>query len=170
MRSWVLMSGVVLGALISAPFRSDAETPAQVARTSKGAPKRANGYWALKNIGGGGTVIGTQHLCVGGDSEERGSVYDQIALNVGCSTHDFKRTDAGSEFHTVCGKAPMVSETKGRISGDFARSYKVEMTVTEDGVTLSRTVEASNGGGCPAGVAPGDLMDEQGRKVANILN
>ena len=171
MRSWVLISSVVFAALTWMPFGSDAgPTPVQITRTAKGAPKRADGYWALKNIGGGGTVIGTQHLCVGGDSEARGSIFDQIALNVNCSTYDFKRTDAGWDFNTVCGHAPMVSETKGNISGDFAKSYKVEMTANEGDVTQRRTIEASNGGACPAGVAPGDLMDEKGAKIANILN
>jgi hypothetical protein len=164
------MSSVLFAALMLAPCRSEGGTATQIVRTSKGAPKRADGYWALKNIGGGGTVIGTQHLCVGGNSEERGSVFDQIALNVNCSRYDFKQSDAGWEFDTMCGKAPMVSEAKGKISGDFAKSYTVEMTVTEDGLTLSRTVEASNGGTCPAGVAPGDLMDDKGSKVTNILN
>jgi hypothetical protein len=169
-RSSIVMWSVMFAALTLAPCRSEGGTGAQIVRTSKGVPKRADGYWALKNIGGGGTVIGTQHLCVGGTSEERGSILDQIALNVNCSRYDFKQTDAGGEFDIVCGKAPMVSESKGKISGDFAKSYKVEMTVTEDGLTLSRTVEASNGGACPAGVTPGDLMDEKGSKVTNILN
>ncbi len=44
------------------------------------------------------------------------------------------------------------------------------MTVEEDGIALTRTVEASNGGACPPGVGPGDLMDEKGSKVTNILN
>jgi hypothetical protein len=170
MRSSIVMVSVVFAALTLAPCRSESGAASPIARTSKGAPKRADGYWALKNIGGGGTVIGTHHLCVGGTSEERGSVFDQIALNVNCSRYDFKEPDAGWDFHFVCGKAPMVSESKGKISGDFAKSYKVEMTVTEDGLTLSRTVEASNGGPCPAGVTPGDLMDEKGSKVTNILN
>ncbi len=170
MRASIVAWIVMFAALTLAPCRSEGGSAAQIARTSKGAPKRADGYWALKNVGGGGTVIGTQYLCVGGASEERGSVFDQIALDVNCSRYDFKPTDAGWDFHFVCGKAPMVSESKGKISGDFAKSYKVEMTVEEDGVTLSRTVEASNGGPCPAGVAPGDLMDEAGRKVTNILN
>lgn len=161
---------VMLAVLTLLPCRSESGTTAQIARTAKGAPRRADGYWALKNVGGGGTVIGTQHLCVGGGSEERASVFDQIALNVNCSTYDTKQTDAGWEFDIVCGKPPMVSENKGKISGDFAKSYRVEMTVKEENITLSRTIEASNGGACPAGVAPGDLMDEKGSKVTNILN
>ncbi len=170
MRSSIVLSSVLLAVLTLAPCRNEVATAAEIVRTAKGAPKRADGYWALKNVGGGGTVIGTQHLCVGGNSEERGSIFDQIALNVNCSTYDFKQTGAGWEFTTVCGKTPMVSTSKGKISGDFAKSYRVEMTVEEDGLTLSRTIEASNGGACPAGVAPGDLMDEKGSKVTNILN
>lgn len=156
---------VMLAALALATCRSEAAP-----LTAKGAPKRADGYWALENVGGGGTVIGTQHLCVGGDSEERGSVFDQIALNVNCSTYEFKPSAAGWAFDFVCGKPPMVSKSKGKITGDFAKSYKVEMTVEEDGLTLSRTIDASNGGACPAGVKPGDLMDEKGAKITNILN
>lgn len=148
----------------------DTANAGQITRTSKGAPKRADGYWALKNVGGGGTVIGTQYVCVGANSEERGSILDQIALNVNCSTYEVKATETGSEFHIVCGKPPETSETTGKVSGDFAKAYKVEMTVKESDLTQTRTIDASNGGACPAGVAPGDLMDDKGKKVANILN
>lgn len=145
-------------------------SPASIALTVKGAPRRADGYWALKNVGAGGTAIGTQYLCVGGGSEEKASIFDQIALNVNCTHYDFKRTGAGWDFDTSCGAAPMVSENKGTIAGDFAKQYTVEMRVKEDDVELGRTVEANNGGACPAGVAPGDLIDEKGKKIANILN
>ena len=172
MKTLALLSGVALAALAMPACGGDGDgvTPAKITLTSKRAPKRADGYWALKNVGSGGTVIGTQHLCVGRDSEERGSIFDQIALNVNCSTYDFKRTDAGWNFETVCGRAPMVSDTKGTISGDFAKAYKIEMTAKEGDFTQSRTIKASNEGACPAGVIPGDLMDENGKKVTNILN
>jgi hypothetical protein len=62
----------------------------------------------------------------------------------------------------------MISEAKANISCEFVKAYRVEMTVTEGDVTQRRTIEASHRGACPAGVAPGDLVDESGKKVGNI--
>lgn len=142
--------------------------PAAVATTEGGAPRRAAGLWSLKNIGGGGTVIGTQQLCVDGASEEEASVFDQIARNTNCSKYEIVPGEGTWSFEFVCGGAGMTSTSKGTVSGDFASTYKVEMTESDGTMDLSRTIEASHAGDCPAGVAPGTLMDEQGNKVADI--
>lgn len=90
----------------------DAREVGPIAVTSRGAPKRADGYWQLITIGAGGTEMGKQFLCVGADSEERGPVFDQIAINVNCSKHDFTRTAAGWNFDTACG--PMNATTRAQ--------------------------------------------------------
>ena len=143
---------------------------AAVALTAKGAPARADGYWRLENIGGGGTTIGTQYLCVGSGSEERRSLFDQIAMNVNCSRYDITGGGADWAFDFVCGAPPMESLATGSVSGDFVKAYKVEQQVTEGDFSQERTIVASNGGACPDGVAPGDLIDDQGAKVTNILD
>jgi hypothetical protein len=143
----------------------------EVALTKSGAPKRADGYWELKHIGSGGTMIGTQFLCIGGDAEERGTVFDGIAIkNSNCGKYEIKRNGAAWDFAFVCGAAPMLAETSGKVSGDFTYRYTIKMQAKEGDLSQSRTIEARNGGACPAGVAVGDLMDEQGKKVTNTLN
>lgn len=133
------------------------------------APSRAAGLWELKHIGGGGTIIGTQTLCVSAASEARENVFDDIALNVNCSK--YARSLAGGvwTFEFVCGPADMTSTTKGTISGDFASAYKVEMTESDGTMEMSRTIQATHKGACPAGVEAGTLMDDTGKIITNTL-
>ncbi len=63
----------------------------------------------------------------------------------------------------------MVSTSKGTISGDFVKAYRIEQIESDGTMELKRTIEATHAGACPAGVKPGDLMDDKGTKVANIL-
>lgn len=142
----------------------------EVATTEGGAPKRAAGNWELKHVGGGGTVIGTQFLCVDGASEEKAPLFDQIAKNVNCNKYETARVASGWTFDFSCGSGGMVANTQGSASGDFSSSYRVEMTESDGSVTLERIIEAKRLGDCPAGVAPGTLKDEEGRTVADITN
>jgi hypothetical protein len=142
--------------------------PAPVPTLASGAPRRADGMWALKNVGGGGTVIGTQQLCVDAGSEAKASLFDQIARNTNCSKYEIARAGGGWSFEFVCGASGMTSTSKGQVSGDFATSYKVEMTEGDGTMELSRTIEARRTGECPAGVSPGTLLNEQGAVVADI--
>jgi hypothetical protein len=141
-----------------------------VALTKSGAPKRADGYWELRNIGGAATVMGSQFLCIGGDAEERRTVFDAIAMNNNCSKYDIKRSGSGWDFAFICGTDPMLAETSGKVSGNFTSNYKIEMQAKEGNFSQSRTIEATKGGPCPTGTSPGDLMDGQGKKIANTLN
>lgn len=149
---------------------SPAAADAPISLTASGVPKRADGYWELHNIGGGGDVVGTQFLCIGGGSEERRSLFDQIARNVNCSKYDIARAGAGWTFDFSCGAAGMISTSKGTVSGDFARAYRIEQTEGDGTVELKRTVEAQHAGACPSGAKPGDLFDEKKSLIANILD
>lgn len=142
--------------------------PTAVATTASGAPRRAAGFWELKNIGGGGTVLGTQRLCVSDASEERASLFDQIARNTNCSKYEIKPDRDTWSFEFVCGGEGLTSISKGMVSGDFLTAYQLEMTDSDGTMELSRTIEASRKGDCPAGVAPGTLLDEQGGVIADI--
>lgn len=140
----------------------------EVATTASGAPKRAAGQWELKNIGGGGTVIGTQFLCIDSASEEKAPLFDQIAKNINCAKYETARVADGWTFEFVCGPAGMTATTTGSASGDFASSYRVEMSESDGSMTLERVIEAKRLGDCPSGIAPGMLTDEQGRTVADV--
>jgi hypothetical protein len=141
---------------------------APVATTASGAPKRADGRWELRNVGSGGTVIGTQFLCVDAASEEKASLFDQIARNANCSKYDIASADGGWKFEFVCGGGGMTSTSKGAVTGDFASAYKVEMTESDGTVEMGRTIEAKHAGDCPAGTTPGTLTDENGKVIADV--
>lgn len=151
----------------SAPVTAAAS---EVATTANGAPKRAAGHWELKNIGGGGTVIGTQFLCVDATSEDKASVFDQIAKNVNCEKYETARAGAGWTFDFTCGPAGMTAKTAGEVSGDFATTYQVKLTESDGTTEMSRTIEAKRVGDCPIGMTPGTLADERGEKIADITN
>lgn len=112
--------------------------------------------------------MGTQQLCVDASSEEKASVFDQIARNTNCSKYEIVPGEEAWSFEFVCGPAGMTLTTKGTVEGDFASSYKVEMTESDGSMEMSRTIEASHTGDCPATVTPGSLLDEQGAFVADI--
>lgn len=166
----LLMLGACGGKSEGGDKSASAAGGGEVALTKSGAPKRADGYWGLKIIGRSGSVMGSQFLCIAGDAEERRSVFDGVAMNINCSKYEIKRNGATWDFAFVCGSAPMLAETMGTVSGDFTAAYKIEMQAKEGDFSQSRTIEASNGGACPTGAAPGDLMDDRGKKVTNTLN
>lgn len=152
------------------PADNPAAAALEIMTTASGAPKRAAGNWELKHLGGGGTVIGTQFLCVDSASEEKAPLFDQIAKNVNCSKYETTRVANGWTFDFSCGPEGMTANTKGSASGDFAASYRVDMTESDGSITLERIIEAKRLGDCPAGVAPGTLKDEEGRTIADITN
>lgn len=155
-------------AMLAAQFLLAAFCPAHAADPA--APLRAAGLWELKHIGGGGTVIGTQRLCVSAASEAKVNLFGQIALNVNCSKYEATESQGTWRFEFVCGPAAMTSTTKGTVSGDFDSAYTVEMTESDGTMESSRTIGATRMGDCPQGVAPGTLMDETGKILTNILD
>lgn len=158
----------ITSAAADVPADNPAAAALEIMTTASGAPKRAAGNWELKHLGGGGSVIGIQFLCIDSASEEKAPLFDQIAKNINCGKYETTRAGSVWTFDFSCGPAGMTAETKGSASGDFAASYRVEMTESDGSMTLERTVEAKRVGDCPAGVAPGILRDEEGRTIADI--
>lgn len=156
------MASLALPALIGAAWATDTKPPV--------APLRAAGLWELKNTGSGGTVIGTQRLCVSAASEAKTNLFGQIALNVNCSKYEAVQSGNNWTFEFVCGPAEMTSTSKGTVTGDFASAYTVEMTESDGTIQMARTIEGMHKGACPAGVAPGTLLDEKGQIITNILD
>ena len=105
-------------------------TPANVVQTPQGAPKRKDGYWEMASISVDGSEMDKQLLCVGGDSEDKYSIFDQLAVAGDCTKKDFKRTLAGWDFETRCSMLNMETVQKGTISGDFQTNFRVDQTVT----------------------------------------
>ena len=145
-------------------------TPVAVATTPKGAPRRRDGYWEAVSYSDSGTEMQKQFLCVGANSEDSFSLFDQLTVMGNCSKTDFTRTASGWNFDISCEMMNIVSAQKGAIRGDFQNSYRVDLTVTE---TPGRVIKGSTVGRrigeCPAPFKPGDLVNERGTKLFNML-
>jgi hypothetical protein len=147
-----------------------AATPATVAMTAAGGPKRRDGYWEMGSFSDTGTPMSKQFLCVGGASEDKFSVFDQLAMVGDCSEKTFTRTATGWTFQTSCKLMDKVTVQKGTISGDFQDNFRVDQTVTQaPQPPIKGSVRGKRVGDCPAKFKPGDLVDGSGNLVGNML-
>ena len=144
-------------------------TPASVAMTAKGAPRRADGYWQMASFTETGAPMSTQFLCVGGGSEEKFSVFDQLAMVGDCSKKQFTRTATGWSFETRCTLMDHLTVQTGAIRGDFQNGFRVDQTVTQGATAIKGSIRGQRTGDCPAQFKPGDLVDEHGGKLGNML-
>jgi hypothetical protein len=121
--------------------------------TSKGFPKRADGWWE--------TSLGEakQQYCVGNGSEEKYSLADALGFG-DCSKRDFQRISDGWRFETVCSITEGHTTTQtGTITGDFRTSYRIVQQVVSDQLgTQKGEITARRLGDCPAGIKPGDQV------------
>ncbi len=139
--------------------------------TTAGAPKRRDGYWELTAIGPGGTAIGKKFLCVGSGSEEKFSLFDQLALLGSCSKKEFRRTAGGWSFETQCAMMDVTTTQKGTISGDFQNSFRVDQKVSQSsGFDTTGAMIGRRVGDCPAQYKPGDMVTEDGSMSINMLD
>ena len=144
--------------------------PADVPTTSKGYPRRADGWWKIERVDNAGAAAGSQYVCVGQGSEEKLSIFDQIVPFENCSKKEFKRTPTGWAFDTVCKEMDTTMASAGTITGDLDKRLRVELTVkNSDGSTTTGSVVGSREGACPAGVRGGSLADNKGKVIGNFL-
>jgi hypothetical protein len=143
-------------------------TPANIALNAKGEPKRRDGYWELASFTEQGTPMRKQYLCVGGASEEKFSVFDQIDAG-GCGKQGFKRNASGWSFEMSCKSPYSNTAQKGTVGGDFQNAFLVRQTVTQNGVTATGSIRGKWAGQCPAQFKAGDLVDGDGSKIGNML-
>jgi hypothetical protein len=160
--------GASNSALAAAPDVVSQSTPANVALNAKGEPKRRDGYWELASFTEQGTPMQKQYLCVGGVSEEKFSLFDQVDA-AGCGKKGFKRTASGWSFDLSCKTPYSNTAQKGTIAGDFQTSFLVHQTVTQNGTTMTGSIQGKRAGECPAQFKPGDLVDDHGGKIGNML-
>lgn len=152
----------------AAPPAATAQT---VTPTTKGAPRRRDGYWELSSIDESGAEMEKQFLCVGGSSEDFFSVFDQLEVTGGCTKTDFSRTLTGWNFDVQCGRTDdqsLVTE-KGSISGDFLDAFRIDQTVrASNGSAMKGSVVGHRLGDCPATLKAGDLADNKGSVIGNM--
>jgi hypothetical protein len=153
----------------AASAETQQSTPANVALTAKGEPKRRDGYWELASVTEQGTPMAKQFLCVGGDSEEKFSVFDQVEMAGGCGKKGFVRTASGWSFEMGCKNPYATTAQKGTISGDFQTGFLVNQTITQNGTTVTGSIHGKWTGQCPAQFKPGDLVGGDGSKIGNML-
>ncbi|WP_445192247.1 DUF3617 domain-containing protein [Sphingomonas sp. Tas61C01] len=145
-------------------------TPTTVPTTSKGYPRRADGWWKIDRLDQAGVATGTQYVCVGQGSEEKLSIYDQLVPFEDCSKKEFKRTKTGWAFDAVCKEMDTTMASTGTIAGDFGKRLRVDLTVkNSDGSTMTGSVVGSHEGACPAGVRGGSLANDKGKVIGNFL-
>ena len=144
-------------------------TPANVALTARGAPRRADGYWEMAAVSDTGSPMRKQFYCVGGGSEEKFSLFNQISPLDGCSKNEFTRTATGWTFETRCKLLDQETAQTGHISGDFQNQFRVDQTVTQGSSELKGVIHGKRTGDCPAQFKPGDLVDDSGHKLGNML-
>jgi Protein of unknown function (DUF3617) len=179
-----LIVGAVLVACIVSCQRNGASTTAKdgsnktiaaatltaVPTTSAGAPRRADGYWEMASVGASGTPLDKQYLCVGNNSEEKYSLFDQLSELGTCSKKQFVRTASGWDFETQCAMMGTVTTQKGKITGDFKTRFRVDQTVAQsNGAGIKGSVLGRRVGNCPAQFGPGDLVDADGQKLSNVI-
>jgi hypothetical protein len=144
-------------------------TPANVALSAKGAPQRRDGYWEMQSFDEHGTAMSKQYLCVGAGSENRFSIFDQLADVGSCDKRDFVRTPTGWTFETSCKLMDAVTVQKGAISGDFQTGFRVDQTVTQGEINRKGSVRGKYVGACSAKYKPGDLVGSDGETIGNML-
>jgi len=143
--------------------------PARSSDTPSAGPKRRDGFWEMTSVREDGSVRGKQSLCVGGGSEDKFSVWDQITVIGNCNRQELARAGAGWTFDARCELFGMVNESKGTISGDFRDRFRVDLAVVSDGRREAGSIRGEHKGACPAAFKPGDLVSE-GRVLMNVLN
>jgi hypothetical protein len=87
-----------------------------------------------------------------------------------CSKNEFKRTSSGFETNSECKMGASTVTSKGLFTGDFATSYKGEVTTNFNppmfgNGTSKTTITAKYLGACTNGMQPGDVMMANGMKI-----
>ena len=147
-----------------------AQAPAPAAPVAM--PQRAPGLWEQKVTTAG--MSQTTSICIDKTVEQRFSVWGQQAGKNDCTQSQVTpRIGGGWNFASTCnmGETGMTT-TKGEVTGDFAKAYKVSAQNTIAGAstpqmngTHQMTIEATWKGPCPAGVKPGDMLLPGGMKI-----
>lgn len=144
------------------PAAAAAEAPAA-------GPKRSDGFWEMASYNADGSPRMTQSLCVGGGSEERFAIWDQLTVMGDCSRKEIARAGAGWAFAARCELMGTVMESKGTMGGDFRGRFRVDLTVTTNGSPDTGSIRGENKGACPAAFKPGDLVSG-GKVLTNVLD
>jgi hypothetical protein len=136
-------------------------------------PERTPGLWEQKVTAAGRTQV--SRICLDRAVEQRFTVWGQHAGAGPCRPRITPHAGGGWEFASACDMGERgKTETRGVVTGDFSKSYRVTATSSISGApadmngTHDMTLEASWQGPCPADVRPGDMLLPGGLKI-NML-
>jgi hypothetical protein len=154
-----------------APPAAGAGAPA----TSAALPQRAPGLWEQRVTTAGRSQV--SRLCLDKAVEQRFTAWGQTTGRGACSrARVTPRAGGGWAFASSCDMGRNGrTDTRGVVTGDFSKSYKVQAKSTVSGAaaplmngTHEMNLEAVWQGPCPAGMQPGDLELPGGVKI-NML-
>ena len=176
-----LMLALAGAAMLSACGKKPADTPKAPAAPGSGPasgahpaalPQRAPGLWEQKITTSGMTQV--SQVCLDKAAEQRLTWWGQHAGEGACSAAQVTpRPGGGWSFASTCNMGDNgVTATKGEVTGDFAKAYKLEAQSTITGASAPQmngshamTLEATWKGPCPAGLKPGDMVLPGGMKI-----
>ena len=179
-----LVVAVAGASLLAASDKKPADTPKAPAAPGSGPaqtgsapaptvmPQRTPGLWEQKITTAG--MSQTTSICIDKTVEQRFSVWGQQADKNDCTQSQVTpRIGGGWNFASTCNMGETgVTTTKGEVTGDFAKAYKVSAQNTITGAstpqmngTQQMTIDATWKGPCPAGVKPGDMLLPGGMKI-----
>ena len=152
-------------AAVASPAAADASTAALGAA-------RAPGLWEQRVSDGVGVQV--TRICLDAATDRQMALAGRQLNESQCRSHSVSQGPGGWRIATVCdmGAAGQVSTT-GIATGDFARRYEIRLDQTTTGAPTSGlnghrrlVVTAALQGPCPAGMAPGQMVDAGGQTVS----
>lgn len=134
-------------------------------------PERRPGLWEQKVTSQGRAQV--SRICLDKAVEQRFTLWGQHASRQACSrTALTPHAGGGWDFASSCDLGGgATSRTKGTVTGDFAKAYRLTAQSTISGAAADMngahemTLEANWQGPCPAGMRPGDMLLPGGMKI-----
>jgi len=123
------------------------------------------GLWRTTTTVNGRQAFGANRACVSPDSQKAHDIGGNQAAAAGCSAPRHRSIAGGYAFETVCELDGVKTTMSGQATGDAKRVTIVTNTRTtgpEGEVSPETTVrvESVHLGACPAGMKPGDTVQE----------
>lgn len=168
MRTWIalLSTAALLAACSNAEETKTAEgkaaTPDAAPSTST-PPSPRPGLWE-QTMANPVTGSATIKLCVGAPEPGENAFSGPVADGADC-TQTVTPAIGGSSFHSTCKANGMTMISDGKVTGDLASAYKVDVTTRTTGANvppsmaeMKMSIDAKRLGDCPAGVEPGMIV------------
>lgn len=170
MRTWiaVLSTAAVLAACSNAEKTETAEggatAPATAAPNASTPPSPRPGLWE-QTINNPATGTVTLKVCVGPPEPGENAFSGPMADGADCTQSVTQGLTGATSFQSTCNANGMTMASEGKVTGDMASAYKVDLTTRTTGANvppsmaeLKMTIDAKRLGDCPAGVDPGALV------------